>query len=167
MKSLLFVLSIVIILTTPLIIGQPIAGAADVEEEPTQNLSSFVDIFRCMFSPTIAKCMKVFLIQKVERRTANGSYKNSGNLTADFLDQMLQPIDDDDDDGKTDSMAKTAQYMAMNDSSVNERLRHSLGSYFNGREITLNLLPGMQIRVMASPDNSIDFSVEKSMFIFT
>lgn len=113
-----------------------------------------------MYSPTVAKCMKVFLIQRIEKRTAtDGTYKNTGNLTADFFDQMLQPIDAADDAAKNVSQS---DYMKLSESDVNERLHQSVRKFFNGREIKLHVVPGMQIRVTASPDDSVGFSITKS-----
>lgn len=113
-----------------------------------------VTVFRCMQQASLLRCMKMFILQRMERTV---SYANSGNVTADFLDQMLR-----DDDGEAGAAAALAKVFAgVTDAQLNERLLQTFRRFFRNREIKLYFLPGMVVKVVPSKENFLHFSVRK------
>lgn len=114
-----------------------------------------IRIFQCMQRLNIIKCMKIFILQRMER---TNMYSNSGNVTADFLDQILA-TNDGAPDSSTDIFEKI--YSDMNESEINERLLNCFQRFFKNREIKLYFVPGMVVNVVPSAENSINFSLKK------
>lgn len=114
-----------------------------------------IRIFQCMQRLNIMKCMKIFILQRMERTSA---YANSGNLTADFLDQIL--VED-----KSNNDIFDPYYVQMNESVINERLLNSFQRFFKNREIKLHFIPGMVVKVVPSAENSINMSVKRGSYI--
>lgn len=113
-----------------------------------------IRIFQCMQRLNIMKCMKIFILQRMERTSA---YANSGNLTADFLDQIL--VEDNANNDIFDPY-----YVQMNESVINERLLNSFQRFFKNREIKLHFIPGMVVKVVPSAENSINMSVKRGSY---
>lgn len=113
-----------------------------------------IRIFQCMQRLNIMKCMKIFILQRMERTS---SYANSGNLTADFLDQIL--VED-----ASNSDIFDPYYVQMNESVINERMLNSFQRFFKNREIKLHFIPGMVVKVVPSAANSIDMSVKRGSY---
>lgn len=111
-----------------------------------------IRIFRCMQHLNILKCMKIFILQRMERTPI---YVNSGNLTADFLDQLLAH-DDRSDDNIFDPY-----YVEMEDAEINERLLKCFQRFFKDREIKLHFIPGMVVKVVPSAENAINVSLKR------
>lgn len=114
-----------------------------------------IRIFQCMQRLNILKCMKIFILQRMER--TGGTYTNSGNLTADFLDQILA------DNGSKDIFER--QYVQMDEPEINDRLLKSFQRFFKDREIKLHFIPGMVVRVVPSSNNRINMSVKRGEFL--
>lgn len=122
-----------------------------------------IRIFQCMQHASILRCVKLFILQRMER---TASYANSGNVTADFLDQMLREGNDDDDDAAdhhahVNGDALVMAYADLADVQLNERLLQSFRRFFRNREIKLYFVPGMVVKVVPSPVNYLNFSVRK------
>lgn len=113
-----------------------------------------IRIFQCMQSLSILKCMKIFILQRMERTPI---YVNSGNLTADFLDQILAT--DNDNKGNEDLFDR--YYVEMDEGEINERLLKSFQRFFKNREIKLHFIPGMVVRVVPSDENAINLSLKR------
>lgn len=109
-------------------------------------------IFQCMQQLSMLKCMKIFILQRMERTP---SYVNSGNLTADFLDQILATKDPES------NSIFDGQYMDMDETVMNDRLTDSFQQFFRGREIKLHFVPGMVVRVVPNSENTIKLSVKR------
>lgn len=120
-----------------------------------------IRIFQCMQRLSILKCMKIFILQRMERTSP---YLNSGNLTADFLDQILaiNNPSDSDRDVSDDSLYK--YYLQMPESDINERLLKSFQRFFHDREIKLHFIPGMVVKVVPSEENAINLSLKRGKF---
>lgn len=114
-----------------------------------------IRIFQCMQRLNIMKCMKIFILQRMERTS---SFANSGNLTADFLDQIL--VED-----KSNNDIFDPYYVQMNESVINERLLNSFQRFFKNREIKLHFIPGMVVKVVPSAENSINMSVKRGSYL--
>lgn len=113
-----------------------------------------IRIFQCMQRLNIMKCMKIFILQRMERTS---TYVNSGNLTADFLDQVLT-------DDKSNNEIFDPYYVQMNESVINERLLNCFQRFFKNREIKLHFIPGMVVKVVPSAENSINMSVKRGSY---
>lgn len=112
-----------------------------------------IRIFQCMQHLSILKCMKIFILQRMERTPI---YANSGNLTTDFLDQLLT-----NDNQSNSGHPFDRYYMEMDDGEINERLVKSFQRFFKDREIKLHFIPGMVVRVVPSEENSINLSLKR------
>lgn len=118
-----------------------------------------IQIFQCMQQLNLLKCMKIFILQRMERTS---TYENSGNLTADFLDQILAS---NDHHYQVNNLFDK-NYMEMEESVINDRLENSFQRFFKGREIKLHFIPGMTVRVAPNAENAIKLSVKRGLYIY-
>lgn len=114
-----------------------------------------IRIFQCMQRLSILKCMKIFILQRMERTPI---YVNSGNLTADFLDQILT---NDDEHRHINEDIFERYYVDMDETEINERLLKSFQRFFRDREIKLHFIPGMVVKVVPSEENAINLSLKR------
>ncbi|XP_055696631.1 uncharacterized protein LOC129797819 [Lutzomyia longipalpis] len=111
-------------------------------------------IFRCMKRYNIVRCMKLFLLQRMERNLP-GDFGNTHNITSDFLDQMLTQDPDDRLDFE-------ANYTNLHDREIDDRLVKSIDRFFANREIKLHFIPGMVVKVRPSKENKLELSLKKA-----
>lgn len=116
-----------------------------------------IRIFQCMQRLSILKCMKIFILQRMERTPM---YLNSGNVTADFLDQILA---NNDQEGNGGDDIFDRFYLQMSETEINERLLKSFQRFFKDREIKLHFIPGMVVKVVPSQENAINLSLKRGM----
>lgn len=134
-------------------------AAASLDSQRNSNSIAYVKasipirIFQCMQHLSILKCMKIFILQRMERTPI---YVNSGNLTADFLDQLLANED------YSNENILDRYYVDMDDADVNERLLKCFQRFFKDREIKLHFIPGMVVKVVPSDENAINLSLKRS-----
>lgn len=114
-----------------------------------------IQIFQCMQQLNILKCMKIFILQRMERNALN---VNSGNITADFLNQLLTHPKDIRDN------IFDKHYVQMSETEINERLLRSFQNFFKNREIKLHFIPGMTVKVVPSAENTINLSLKKGTY---
>lgn len=121
-----------------------------------------IRIFKCMQRLNLLKCMKIFILQRMERTPI---YRNSGNVTADFLDQILadghQNVSADNDDGTLHEEILNKFYLQMTEVEINERLLKSFQRFFHDREIKLHFIPGMVVKVVPNEENAINLSLKR------
>lgn len=117
-----------------------------------------IRIFQCMQRLSILKCMKIFILQKMERTT---SYLNSGNLTADFLDQILSNNNNNNQLNNDSDDVLYKYYLQLPETDINERLLKSFQRFFHDREIKLHFIPGMVVKVVPSEENAINLSLKR------
>lgn len=122
------------------------------------NKSIPLRIFRCMQTLNIFRCMKIFILQKMEQTRSNPYAKN---ITAEFLDKIFTETDDENQNGNLDE-----KYFKINELELNNRLYLSFQRFFNNREIKMHFIPGMLIKVVPSKDNIIDLSLKKGMYFY-
>lgn len=136
-----------------------------------ENLLAYVKtsipirIFKCMQRLNILKCMKIFILQRMERTP---HYVNSGNLTVDFLDQLLSisPSNEGNDSVHDDTI--DTFYLQMTEVELNERLLKSFQRFFHNREIKLHFIPGMVVKVVPNDMNAINLTLKRGKnFCFT
>lgn len=120
-----------------------------------------IQIIQCMQQLNLLKCMKIFILQRMERTS---TYANSGNLTADFLDQILAT---NDHRHYQLNHLFDKNYMEMEETVINDRLVNSFQRFFKGREIRLHFIPGMIVRVAPNSDNAIKFSMKRGLYTYT
>lgn len=140
--------------------GEQVAGPLDKHRNGNSiayvKASIPIRIFQCMQHLSILKCMKIFILQRMERTPI---YANSGNLTADFLDQLLA----NDDRSNEDTFDR--YYVDMDDADINERLLKCFQRFFKDREIKLHFIPGMVVKVVPSEENAINLSLKRSKIL--
>lgn len=119
------------------------------------NKSIPLRIFRCMQTLNIFRCMKIFILQKMEQTRINPYSKN---ITAEFLDKIFTESDENQN-GKLDE-----NYFKINELELNNRLYLSFQRFFNNREIKMHFIPGVLIKVVPSKDNIIDLSLKKGKY---
>lgn len=117
-----------------------------------------IRIFQCMQRLNILKCMKIFILQRMERTSM---YRNSGNVTADFLDQILANGHNNSDGGAMSEEILDKFYLQMTEVEINERLLKSFQRFFHDREIKLHFIPGMVVNVVPNEENAINLSLKK------
>lgn len=121
-----------------------------------------IRIFKCMQRLNLLKCMKIFILQRMERTPI---YRNSGNITADFLDQILansgQNGSTENEDGTLSEEILDKYYLQMTEVEINERLLKSFQRFFHDREIKLHFIPGMVVKVVPNEENAINLSLKR------
>lgn len=121
-----------------------------------------IRIFKCMQRMNLLKCMKVFILQRMERTPI---YRNSGNVTADFLDQILSngqnTSTDQNGSGTLSEEILDKYYLQMTEMEINERLLKSFQRFFHDREIKLHFIPGMVVKVVPNEENAINLSLKR------
>lgn len=136
-------------------------AGANGELERQRNMLAYVKtsipirIFQCMQRLNILKCMKIFILQRMERTTIN-----TGNVTADFLDQILSNGPNGDGDTRNDDILDK-YYLQMSDPELNDRLQKSFQRFFHDREIKLHFIPGMVVKVVPNAENAINLSLKR------
>lgn len=136
-------------------------GSANAELDRQRNMLAYVKtsipirIFQCMQRLNILKCMKIFILQRMERTTIN-----TGNVTADFLDQILSNGPNGDGDASYDDILDK-YYLQMSDPELNDRLQKSFQRFFHDREIKLHFIPGMVVKVVPNAENAINLSLKR------
>lgn len=117
-----------------------------------------IRIFQCMQRLNLLKCMKIFILQRMER---SAMYTNTGNVTADFLDQILTNNQNNSDDESMNGEILDKYYLQMSEVEMNERLLKSFQRFFHDREIKLHFIPGMVVKVVPNEENSINLSLKR------
>lgn len=120
-----------------------------------------IRIFQCMQRLNILKCMKIFILQRMERSPI---YPNTGNVTADFLDQILTINQSNSEDGSIHEETLDKYYLQMSEVEINERLLKSFQRFFHDREIKLHFIPGMVVKVVPNEENAINLSLKRGNF---
>ncbi|XP_055324063.1 uncharacterized protein LOC129578868 isoform X2 [Sitodiplosis mosellana] len=113
----------------------------------------------CMQRLNILKCMKIFILQRMERSPI---YPNTGNVTADFLDQILTFNQNNSEDGSINEETLDKYYLQMSEVEINERLLKSFQRFFHDREIKLHFIPGMVVKVVPNEENAINLSLKRA-----
>lgn len=113
-------------------------------------------ILKCMEDYSLLRCMKYFILVKIESQ----AFQKSGNLSKDFLEQILQ---------KEKELPPQIPHrlLILSETELNKRLTVGLQRYFKDRSITLHFIPNMLVKVVPSKDNSLEFSLKKSDKYFT
>lgn len=121
-----------------------------------------IRIFKCMQRLNLLKCIKIFILQRMERTPI---YRNSGNITADFLDQILANSGlngtPENEDGTLSEEILDKYYLQMTEVEINERLLKSFQRFFHDREIKLHFIPGMVVKVVPNEENAINLSLKR------
>lgn len=124
-----------------------------------------IRIFKCMQRMNLLKCMKIFILQRMERTPI---YRNSGNVTADFLDQILSNGQNTSTnhhaDGPPSEEILDKYYLQMTEVEINERLLKSFQRFFHDREIKLHFIPGMVVKVVPNEENAINLSLKRGKY---
>lgn len=87
------------------------------------------------------------------------TYFNSGNVTADFLDQILATNSTESDAIYESVLDK--YYLQMPETEINERLLKSFQRFFHDREIKLHFIPGMVVKVVPGEVNAINLTLKR------
>uniref|UniRef100_A0A1I8NGP6 Uncharacterized protein n=1 Tax=Musca domestica TaxID=7370 RepID=A0A1I8NGP6_MUSDO len=108
-------------------------------------------IYECLRDFSTLRCTKLFVLQKLEERK---NWSNTGNLTKDFLNQFF---------GEEDKMASliSEKFRKLSDKELNKKLVLSLQRFFKNRDIKLQFLPGLMVKVIPSKDNKLKLSFKK------
>lgn len=120
-----------------------------------------IRIFQCMQRLNILKCMKIFILQRMERSPIS---PNTGNITADFLDQILTFNQNNSENGSFNEETLDKYYLQMSEVEINERLLKSFQRFFHDREIKLHFIPGMVVNVVPNEENAINLSLKRGRF---
>lgn len=108
-------------------------------------------LFKCITRLSILKCIKIFFVQRL---TDTITIRNSGNVTADFLNQLLAK-----EQGRWDILDK--KYINMSDDELNGQLLSCFQKFFKNREIQLHFIPGVMVKLVASNTNSFSLAIKK------
>ncbi|XP_073818690.1 uncharacterized protein [Musca autumnalis] len=108
-------------------------------------------IYECLRDFSTLRCTKLFVLQKLEERK---NWTNTGNLTKDFLQQFF---------GEEDKMGSliSEKFRKLSDKELNKKLVFSLQRFFKNRDIKLQFLPGLMVKVIPSKNNKVKLSFKK------
>ncbi|XP_013103277.1 uncharacterized protein LOC106084252 [Stomoxys calcitrans] len=107
-------------------------------------------IYECLRDYSTMRCTKLFVLQKLERK----NWVNTGNLTKDFLNQFF---------GEEERMGSlvTERLRKLSDKDINKKLVVSLQRFFKDRDIRLQFLPGLMVKIIPNKENKLKFSLKK------
>ncbi|XP_075150022.1 uncharacterized protein LOC142224103 [Haematobia irritans] len=107
-------------------------------------------IYECLRDYPTMRCTKLFVLQKLERK----NWTNTGNLTKDFLNQFF---------GEEDHMGSliTERFRKLSDKDLNKKLVVNLQRFFKDRDIRLQFLPGLLVKIIPSKENKVKLSLKK------
>lgn len=110
-----------------------------------------VRIYECLHEFSMLRCTKLFVLQKLEERR---HLPQTGNLTRDFLDQFF---------GEETQLGSLIgdKYRQMSEKELNQRLVQNFQRFFKHRDIKLNFLPGMLVKIVPSKENKLKFTLKK------
>ncbi|XP_055381431.1 uncharacterized protein LOC129612010 [Condylostylus longicornis] len=109
-------------------------------------------IFQCIRKLSILRCMKIFLLQKMESKA---NFTNTGNLTKDFMEQFFN--EDKNYPSLTDK-----RYKNVSDTELTNRLIFHFQKFFKDRDIKLHFIPGVMVQVVPSTENRIKLTVKNN-----
>lgn len=138
-------------------LGSPaIESARPPDSKVTYHKASIPQrIYNCVSTLSLTRCMKMLLLARMEARAPY--FQNTGNMTLDFLEQVVSSNNDDDIPYNFYEV-----YARANDSEINDRLLKVFQRFFKDREITLHFIPGMIVKVVPSPKNMLEFSLKNN-----
>lgn len=113
--------------------------------------STPLQIFQCTRKLSLLRCLKLFLLQ---RMTGHNIYPNSGNVTKDFLNQILH-------EDKNYPSLLDKKYTRIDDKQLSDMLVECFQRFFRDREIKLHFIPGVMVRVVPSNENRIKLSLRQ------
>lgn len=113
-------------------------------------------IFNCVSNLSLTRCMKLLVLARLEARAPH--FRNTGNMTSDFLNQVVSSSDDTDIPYNFYEV-----YAAANDSEINERLLKVFQRFFEGRKIQLHFIPGIIVNLVPSTNNMLEFSLKENL----
>lgn len=108
-------------------------------------------IFKCLDKHTLLRCMKFFILMRIESRDYN--FPNADNLTSNFLDQILKQ----EKNVPTDIPHRL---LRLNDEELTERLTDGLQRFFAKRPVTLKFAPNMMVKLVPSGSNYLEMSMK-------
>lgn len=164
MKFLLIILSIIYLLSPTFAKSVDYNSKYNrLNDDKQQNINSSAamtyikasipsKIFQCMTKFNIFRCMKLFILQRMD---SNRNVPVTGNVTNDFLKTILYNNND-----KIYHISDS--YLQLSETELNTRLHESFQKFFKDREIKMHFIPGMMVKVVPSKSNLIDLSLSKN-----
>lgn len=109
-------------------------------------------IYECLREFSTLRCTKLYVLQKMEERKL---WPNTGNITKDFLNQFF---------GDEEQMGSliSDHFRKMTDKDLNKRLVLHFQKFFKNRDIKLQFLPGLMVKVVPNKENKVKFTLKKS-----
>lgn len=111
------------------------------------------NVLKCLEKFSILRCMKIYLIQKLENNF--NTSKKFNNLTKDFFNHIILNNNFDDKNWFNKNLIE------ISDIELTRRLIINFKNYFKNREIKLHFIPGILVKVIPSKENKLKFSLKK------
>lgn len=109
-------------------------------------------IFRCIQKFNLLRCLKYFVLLRLESRDYH--IPETESSTSEFLGNILKseknlPLDIPD------------HFMSLDDEELNERLTVGFQKFFKTRPIMLRFIPNMLVKIVPSKSKDLEFSLKK------
>lgn len=108
-------------------------------------------IYRCIQRFNILRCLKYFVLLRLEARDYTFDTTNS---TTDFLGKLLQSE-------KNLPSEIPDNVTRLDDEELNDRLTEGFQKFFNDRPIQLHFIPNMMVKIIPSHSNDLEVSLKK------
>lgn len=151
MKLALSLLSILFLMST--------VTPAKCEQSNKDGMVAYVkgsvpnQIYRCIQRFNILRCLKYFVLLRLEARDISFTPSNSTN---EFLGNILKNV------GSLPSEIPES-LSKLNEEELNERLTRGFQKFFHDRPIKLHFIPSMLVKVIPSRSNDLEINLKRTV----
>jgi hypothetical protein len=107
-------------------------------------------LLKCIENSSILKCIKLYVLQRVEQSCNMDSYPASN---VEFFNELLRR----DSNG---TYLVDEHYWRLADNQLDDKLLSCFRTMFKDRKLTLHFIPGMVVKFVANEKNQLDFAVK-------
>lgn len=119
------------------------------KDEPAKG-SIPSQIYRCIQRHNLLRCLKFFVLMRVESR----DYSFNGNSTMDFLGSILKS------ENNLPSHIPDA-IVRLSDDELDDRLQEGIQKFYKDRPIRLHFIPNMLVKVIPVRGNDLEISLKR------
>jgi hypothetical protein len=110
-------------------------------------------IYRCIQRFNVLRCLKYFVLLRLEARDITLAPNNS--TTNEFLGNILKNV--------ASLPSEIPEHLAeLNDEQLNERLTRGFQKFFHDRPIKLHFIPNMLVQVIPSRSNDLEINLKRT-----
>lgn len=134
-----------------------VAPSTSEESKETESTVAYVkaslpnQIFRCIQKFNLLRCLKYFVLLRLETREYLPETKES---TSEFLGSIMQSEQNLPQD-------IPERFLRLSDDELNKKLTDGFQRFFANRPIVLRFIPNMLVKIVPSKSNDLEFNIKK------